>query len=635
MQFCPDPGYQPIGGQPMGSPGIPGAWPLNEPSSYHSNNAVSYGDNESLFEGWVDGEPGTASGIYNLIDNGDGYILSDFTLHCTNENPTTVCASECTKTLSRSDSVILAKYASSCIGIHCTICKGSSSQLRNPEWMLDSGTSAHFTPVFSDFITFTWFKEPLRVNTASSPLALYGFSTVLLQYLIYSKKGKETIKTLHIHDVLFVPHITQRILSLGDFLNQGMCIYGDLHCITLILPESNTPVFQCGPLNSSEKLFWLRASSVTPTSLNLFYKEDYELMHCRMGHPSKDVMCHALQNTKGFPKLNFPKSKPLCPGCAQGKMPQKAFLPSSSWASAPFVKIHSDLKQFPVESYHHHKYFISFVDDYSGFSLITLSRQKSSAINALKDFLAMVLNQYGRTIKEWMSDAGGEYKSDAFLGVLKAKGIKILQSVPFTPQQNGCAEQFNRTIMDKESAMRIEACFPQSWWEFSVEHAMHCYNRTPVKHLNWCTPFEAITGEKPDISRMRVFGCGVYVYIPPTRRHKKLSPKSELMVFLGETEGMKGYHFMCSGNVIFHATQALFDEEFYPRCKTQSRHSTTRVDKPRADQPPLNNEDVPPETPGPVVPWDNFGNEMPPSMPSLPNCSSHSTCTTCAACTCS
>ena len=60
MQLCPDPGYQPIGGQPMGSPGIPEAQLLNEPSGYQSDDAVSYGDNESLFGGWVDGEPGTA-----------------------------------------------------------------------------------------------------------------------------------------------------------------------------------------------------------------------------------------------------------------------------------------------------------------------------------------------------------------------------------------------------------------------------------------------------------------------------------------------------------------------------------------------------------------------------------------------
>ena len=46
-----------------------------------------------------------------------------------------------------------------------------------------------------------------------------------------------------------------------------------------------------------------------------------------------------------------------------------------------------------------------------------------------------MLNQYGHTIKEWMSDAGGEYKSDAFLGILKAKGIKILQTFLLPPSK--------------------------------------------------------------------------------------------------------------------------------------------------------------------------------------------------------
>ena len=158
--------------------------------------------------------------------------------------------------------------------------------------------------------------------------------------------------------------------------------------------------------------------------------------------------------------------------------------------------------------------------------------------------------------------------------------------------------------------MCIEACLPQSWWEFSVENAVHCYNRTPVQCLKWRTPYEAMTRKKPDISALRVFGCGAYVFIPLTRRPNKLSPKSELMVYLGITEGMKGYRFMHNGNVIFHAAQALFDEELFPKCKTQTKRLTTRVDQPRSNQLPLNNEDVPPGPPGRVVPWDNFGNEQ-------------------------
>ena len=48
-----------------------------------------------------------------------------------------------------------------------------------------------------------------------------------------------------------------------------------------------------------------------------------------------------------------------------------------------------------------------------------------------------------------MSNARGEYKSNEFLKTLKDAGIKILQSAPHTPQQNGCAECFMHTIMDK------------------------------------------------------------------------------------------------------------------------------------------------------------------------------------------
>ena len=95
-------------------------------------------------------------------------------------------------------------------------------------------------------------------------------------------------------------------------------------------------------------------------------------------------------------------------------------------------------------------------------------------------------------IKEWMSDAGGEYKSDTFIRTLKDAGIKILQSAPHTPQQNGHAEHFICTVMDKAQAICLEACIPQSWWEFAVLNATHCYNRMPVQCLKWETPYTAL-----------------------------------------------------------------------------------------------------------------------------------------------
>ena len=89
-------------------------------------------------------------------------------------------------------------------------------------------------------------------------------------------------------------------------------------------------------------------------------------------------------------------------------------------------------------------------------------RSKAAAITVAKDFLELVRVQYNAQVKGWMSDAGGEYKSDAFDRALLEKGIIINQSAPWTPMQNGCAERLMRTLMDKAEAMRHQACIPQS-----------------------------------------------------------------------------------------------------------------------------------------------------------------------------
>jgi len=92
----------------------------------------------------------------------------------------------------------------------------------------------------------------------------------------------------------------------------------------------------------------------------------------------------------------------------------------------------------------------------------------------------MVKNQFNTNIVEWMSDAGGEYKSKAFLDMLGNEGIKVSQSIPYVYQQNGRAERLIHTLTEKAETMRFQACLPPSWWEFSLDHAVHVYNRTPM-----------------------------------------------------------------------------------------------------------------------------------------------------------
>ena len=86
------------------------------------------------------------------------------------------------------------------------------------------------------------------------------------------------------------------------------------------------------------------------------------------------------------------------------------------------------------------------------------------------------------------------------------------------------------TVMDKVGFMHLDACILQSWWEFSVLHALHCYNCTPLHRHKWQTPYGVLNNRMPDISHLFVFECGAYMHIPKGRRDNALSPKSELTI---------------------------------------------------------------------------------------------------------
>ena len=140
--------------------------------------------------------------------------------------------------------------------------------------------------------------------------------------------------------------------------------------------------------------------------------------------------------------------------------------------------------------------------------------------------------------------------------------------------------------MEKAQAIRLESCLPQNWWEFAVNHAVHVYNCTPLKHSrnDYKTPFERLQCRKPDVAHLRVFGCGAYVFLPEDIRTNNLSPRSELMTSIGLSEGTKGYIFMRSpNNVIFTAIQALFDETLFPKCPNMHRLGFTPVGLPPTD----------------------------------------------------
>ena len=135
-------------------------------------------------------------------------------------------------------------------------------------------------------------------------------------------------------------------------------------------------------------------------------------------------------------------------------------------------------------------------------------------LTTCEKFFTRVQNQHDTVIKQFRSDRGSEFTSKRFDKLLSSKGIVRQTSAPHIHQQNGRAESLNNTILEKSESMQTHASCPQSWWEFSFQTAIHVYNRTPLRHTDWTTPFENIFGRKPDVQYFKTFGCLAWVYKP-------------------------------------------------------------------------------------------------------------------------
>jgi len=484
----------------------------------------------------------------------------------------------------------------------------AEENLNRVSWILDSGASLHYTGDINDFIEYAPLEKPIKAATATSTSTdIIGVGTVLMTI----EGSKHMIR---VAPVYFVPDLSSRLLSLGVFLRRsGFTTKGDSQHITVLQDGQDFITFY--PRNVYSTVYTVDTYLGAKPSIRAaeeIFSPDYETYHRRLAHPSKEVLQKAGKYVKGFPSgIQIPHQH-ICPGCEQGKKANKSFPPSKIRATKPFQIIHSDLKLFPTESYHKYKYAIVFLDDYSSKAWTTNLRTKDAALPATKKFITMVENQYKTNIIEWMSDAGGEYKSKAFLELLKDKGIHISQSIPYVHQQNRRAERLIRTLTEKAETLQFQACLPQSWWEFALDYATHIYNRTPMRRLEWRTPQEWLSKVRPSIDHLRVLGCGAYVFIPTEIRENKLTPKAELMTFLGNHSGGKGYIFMRGpNNVIFSAAHATFDESMFPRCPKTIPYMNTRL-----------HEVAPPVAPCtgstcqcPIPPQDD--EESPPHQPAL------------------
>ncbi|KAL0642049.1 hypothetical protein Bca4012_102844 [Brassica carinata] len=369
----------------------------------------------------------------------------------------------------------------------------------------------------------------------------------------------------------YIPEFTSNLLSVKKCTT-------DLNCNVIFSPndvkfqdiESSQLIGKGvtkGELYMLEKLDPVSNHNCSFTSASSLNKN--ALWHARLGHPHERALNLML------PGVVFENE---CEACILGKHCRTVFPTSETTYEHCFDLVHSDVWTAPCLSRDSQKYFVTFIDEKSKYTWLTLLPSKDRVLEAFMNFQAYVSNQYNATVKVLRSDNGGEYISNAFKSHLAKHGIVHQTSCPYTPQQNGVAERKNRHLMEVARSMMFHANVPKRFWSDAVQTACYLINRVPTKILKNLSPFEVLNKSKPVIDHLRVFGCVCYVMVPGQQRNK-LEAKSTKAMFIGYSITQKGYkcydpearRVMVSREVKFVETKGYYEEKEWENLKDLSQ----------------------------------------------------------------
>ena len=116
-------------------------------------------------------------------------------------------------------------------------------------------------------------------------------------------------------------------------------------------------------------------------------------------------------------------------------------------------------------------------------------------------------------MKRFRTNNGLEFCLEAFNDFCKANGIARHKIVVGSPQQNGLAERFNRTSLERVRCMLLRAYLPKTFWAETVATATYLTNRCLSTTLDMETPEEIWSNHPPKLDQLKVFGCVAYAHI--------------------------------------------------------------------------------------------------------------------------
>jgi hypothetical protein len=412
-------------------------------------------------------------------------------------------------------------------------------------WVCDSGASRSMSNNRSAFTTLRPDRRPICLADGK-----IVYSSGLGSVRFVSTYGY----IVSIHDVLFVPSLAVNLFAANRFAEERRATHMEItdyplrkwvnrHTraseFTATIRGDGLAYLDWKPTRSTESV---NISIAGPALSNVSMAE----LHARLNHTPTSVIRRLIlsKSVAGIPnRVLGGSSDDFCEDCVNGKLTRAPHTKPATRADRPLFRVFSDVHgPVPVQSRKGHRYWVSFIDDYSRFPAVYFITKKSDVFEAFRRYKAWAENVTGRRVGILRDDKGGEYIGNDFDVFLADAGIRREHSIRDTPQQVGVAERMNHSLSEGITTLLSQSGLARVWWEDAAIHWLHGKIRPPSSVTAPLTPFELFYGRKPNVSHMHAFGCLTYVHLQKDQR-PALTPHAAQCILIGYLVDYKGWRF--------------------------------------------------------------------------------------------
>ena len=131
------------------------------------------------------------------------------------------------------------------------------------------------------------------------------------------------------------------------------------------------------------------------------------------------------------------------------------------------------------------------------------------------------------------------------------------QSNPYTPQQNGLAERYNRTLLESLRTILEDSQLKKNLWSEVLSACCLTLNQIPA-HRSKKSPFELFKGRTIPLAFFHPIGNPVVFLIEPVKSKSKLEPRGERGILIGFDSELLSYKILSPNRGIVHSQSVQF-----------------------------------------------------------------------------